>query len=67
MQGVAYGTIPEVPFARLISMDFTFSGGWHVTLFHPWTWLGIFLSAAILVGVVLKLLFAWLRRKEKVL
>jgi hypothetical protein len=44
-------------------MDFTLPGGWHVTLIDPWVWLGLLLSAAIVVGVALKLFFHRLRKK----
>ena len=37
-------------------MDFGLPGGWHVTVFYPWGWLG--LAAVLIAGVLLAKLLA---------
>jgi hypothetical protein len=42
-------------------MDISLWGGWHVTLFHPWVWLGAAVCVLLFCGYVLKLVVAAVR------
>ena|SRR5436190_10891288 len=42
---------------ELTAMDFGLPGGWHVTVFYPWGWLGL-AAAALIAGVLLAKLLA---------
>jgi hypothetical protein len=40
------------------SIDFAVGGGWHVTLFHPWAWMGAGVILVMVVAAVFKLAMA---------